>query len=73
MDRLIQNTYWKGLICGFFFQVFNMLQLSNIFALPSRAMPQPFCKSGPTFWNHKRVRTSRLYKTRETKLRVTDS
>lgn len=50
-----------------------MLQLSNIFALPSRAMPQPFCKSGPTFWNHKRVRTSGLYKMRETKLRVTDS
>ena len=29
---------------------------------------QPFCKSGSTVWNHNRLRTSRLYKMRVTKL-----
>lgn len=41
---------------------------SHLYCLQDQLQSQPFCKSGPTFWNHNRVRTSRLYKMRVTRL-----
>lgn len=40
---------------------------SHLYCLQDQLQSQPFCKSGPTFWNHNRIRTSKLYKMRVTK------